>query len=99
MKKVFKLVSDLSLLEYADTNTDLLRSLAKDAPGTFHHSLQVSHLCESVAIEIDANPLLVRAGALYHDIGKLSNPNFFIENQSTSFNPHDDLSFDESAKS
>ena len=97
-EKVFKLVSDLSLLEYADTNTDLLRTLAKDAPGTFHHSLQVSHLAESVAIEIGANPLLVRAGALYHDIGKLNNPNFFIENQSGSSNPHDDLSFDESAK-
>ena len=97
-EKVFKLVSDLSLLEYADTNTDLLRTLAKDAPGTFHHSLQVSHLSESVAIEIGANPLLVRAGALYHDIGKLNNPNFFIENQSGSSNPHDDLSFDESAK-
>ena len=97
-EKVFNLVSDLSLLEYADSNTDLLRRLAKDAPGTFHHSLQVSHLCESVAIEIGANPLLVRAGALYHDIGKLKNPNFFIENQSVGLNPHDDLSFDESAK-
>jgi len=97
-EKVFNLVSDLSLLEYADANTDLLRRLAKDAPGTFHHSLQVSHLCESVAIEIGANPLLVRAGALYHDIGKLKNPNFFIENQSVGLNPHDDLSFDESAK-
>ncbi len=97
-EKVFNLVSDLSLLEYADANTDLLRRLAKDAPGTFHHSLQVSHLCESVAIEIGANPLLVRAGALYHDIGKLKNPNFFIENQSFGLNPHDDLSFDESAK-
>ena len=97
-EKSFSLVSDLSLLEYADTNTELLRKLAKDAPGTFHHSLQVSHLSESVAIEIGANPLLVRAGALYHDIGKLNNPNFFIENQSLGSNPHDDLSFDESAK-
>ncbi len=97
-EKAFSLVSDLSLLEYADTNTELLRKLAKDAPGTFHHSLQVSHLSESVAIEIGANPLLVRAGALYHDIGKLNNPNFFIENQSLGSNPHDDLSFDESAK-
>lgn len=97
-EKIFSLISDLSLLEYADTNTDLLRRLAKDAPGTFHHSLQVSHLSESVAIEIGANPLLVRAGALYHDIGKLQNPNFFIENQSVGSNPHDDLSFDESAK-
>jgi len=97
-EKTFSLVSDFSLLEYSDTNTELLRKLAKDAPGTFHHSLQVSHLSESVAIEIGANPLLVRAGALYHDIGKLNNPNFFIENQSFGFNPHDDLSFDESAK-
>ena len=97
-EKTFSLVSDLSLLEYADSNTELLRRLAKDAPGTFHHSLQVSHLSESVAIEIGANPLLVRAGALYHDIGKLKNPNFFIENQSVGSNPHDDLSFDESSK-
>ena len=97
-EKIFSLVSDLSLLEYADTNTELLRRLAKDAPGTFHHSIQVSHLSESVAIEIGANPLLVRAGALYHDIGKLQNPNFFIENQSVGSNPHDDLSFGESAK-
>ena len=97
-EKIFSLVSDLSLLEYADTNRSLLRKLAKDAPGTFHHSLQVSHLCEAVAIELGANPLLVRAGALYHDIGKLENPNFFIENQVSGINPHDDLSFDESAE-
>jgi len=97
-EKIFSLISDISLLEYGDTNRPLLRELAEKAPGTFHHSLQVSHLAESVAIELGANSLLVRAGALYHDIGKLKNPNFFIENQNNSQNPHDDLSFDESAQ-
>ena len=97
-EKIFGLISDISLLEYGDTNRPLLRELAERAPGTFHHSLQVSHLAESVAIELGANSLLVRAGALYHDIGKLKKPNFFIENQNSSYNPHDDLSFDESAQ-
>ena len=97
-EKIFGLISDISLLEYGDTNRPLLRELAEKAPGTFHHSLQVSHLAESVAIELGANSLLVRAGALYHDIGKLKKPNFFIENQNSSYNPHDDLSFDESAQ-
>ena len=60
-----------------------------------NHSLQVSHLAESIAVELDANSLLVRAGALYHDIGKLKKPNFFIENQVSGINPHNDLSFDE----
>ena len=72
--------------------------IQEKAPGTFHHSLQVSHLAESVAVELGANALLVRAGALYHDIGKLKKPEFFIENQLSSQNPHDDLSFDESAR-
>ena len=97
-EKIFGLISDISLLEFGDTNRPLLRDLAEKAPGTFHHSLQVSHLAESVAIELDANSLLVRAGSLYHDIGKLKKPNFFIENQNNSYNPHDDLSFDESAE-
>ena len=98
IEKIFGLISDISLLEFGDTNRPLLRDLAEKAPGTFHHSLQVSHLAESVAIELDANSLLVRAGSLYHDIGKLKKPNFFIENQNNSYNPHDDLSFDESAE-
>ena len=97
-EKIFGLISDISLLEYGDTNRPLLREMAEKTPGTFHHSLQVSHLAESVAIELGANSLLVRSGALYHDIGKLKKPNFFIENQNNSYNPHDDLSFDESAE-
>ena len=96
-EKVFALVSDISLLELSDTNSPLLRKLANEAPGTFQHSLQVANLAEDGIIEINGNALLVRAGALYHDIGKLRNPMYFIENQSESFNPHEELSFDESA--
>lgn len=96
-EKLFSLVSDISLLELSDTNSPLLRRLANEAPGTFQHSLQVANLAEDGIIEINGNALLVRAGALYHDIGKLQNPMYFIENQSAGFNPHDELSFDESA--
>ena len=90
-EKIFGLVSDVSLLELTNTNSFLLKELSEKAPGTFYHSLAVSNLAESVAIQISANVMLVRVGALYHDIGKMSNPNYFIENQSSSFNPHDDL--------
>ena len=96
-EKVFSLVSDVSLLELSDTNSPLLRKLANEAPGTFQHSLQVANLAEEGIIEINGNALLVRVGALYHDIGKLKTPMYFIENQSTGFNPHNELSFDESA--
>ena len=96
-EKMFGLVSDVSLLELSDTNSPLLRELAEKAPGTFQHSLQVANLAESAVIEIDGNALLARTGALYHDIGKLDHPMYFIENQSTGVNPHDELSFDESA--
>jgi len=68
------------------------------APGTFHHSLQVANLAEAAANEIGANAMLVRVGALYHDIGKINNPTYFIENQITNVNPHDELSPKESAK-
>tara|TARA_B110000196_G_scaffold291051_1_gene277710 strand:- start:3064 stop:5172 length:2109 start_codon:yes stop_codon:yes gene_type:complete len=95
-EKVFSLVSDVSLLELSDTNSPLLRKLANEAAGTFQHSLQVANLAEEGIIEINGNALLVRAGALYHDIGKLKNPMYFIENQSAGLNPHDELSFDES---
>jgi len=74
-----------------------LKRLANEAPGTFHHSLQVANLAEAAASEIGANTMLVRVGALYHDIGKMNNPTFFIENQATSVNPHDELAPDESA--
>ena len=90
-EKVFGLVSDVSLLELSDTNSKLLRELSEKAPGTFQHSMQVANLAEAAASEIGANALLVRVGALYHDIGKMLNPVYFIENQKTSVNPHDDL--------
>lgn len=97
-EKIFGLVSDVSLLELSDTNSKLLKELSDKAPGTFHHSLQVANLAEAAANEIGANAMLVRVGALYHDIGKMNNPTFFTENQITNVNPHDDLPAKESAK-
>ncbi|WP_179320104.1 HD family phosphohydrolase [Winogradskyella helgolandensis] len=97
-EKIFGLVSDVSLLELSDTNTKLLKELSNRAPGTFHHSLNVANLAEASANEIGANAMLVRVGALYHDIGKMNNPTYFTENQSTGINPHDELSNKESAK-
>jgi putative nucleotidyltransferase with HDIG domain len=90
-EKIFGLVSDVSLLELTNTNSTLLKKLSEKAPGTFYHSLAVSNLAEAVATQISANVMLVRVGALYHDIGKMNNSNYFIENQSSSFNPHDEL--------
>ncbi|WP_299111329.1 HDIG domain-containing metalloprotein [uncultured Winogradskyella sp.] len=97
-EKIFGLVSDVSLLELSDTNTKLLKELSNRAPGTFHHSLNVANLAEASANEIGANAMLIRVGALYHDIGKMKNPTYFTENQSTGINPHDELSSKESAK-
>ncbi|MGA0274327.1 MAG: HD family phosphohydrolase [Flavobacteriaceae bacterium] len=97
-EKLFGLVSDISLLELSDTNTVLLKKLSEKAPGTFHHSLQVANLAESAANEIGANALLVRVGALYHDIGKLENPYYFSENQSGLVSPHDELTPKQSAQ-
>lgn len=97
-EKVFGLVSDVTLLELSNTNTKLLRELNEKAPGTFQHSMQVANLAESAANEIGANSMLVRTGALYHDIGKMVNPMYFIENQTTDVNPHNDLSPEDSAK-
>jgi len=97
-EKLFGLVSDVSLLELSDTNTKLLKELSNTAPGTFHHSLNVANLAEASANEIRANAMLVRVGALYHDIGKMKNPTYFTENQSTGINPHDELSSKESAR-
>ena len=97
-EKIFSLVSDVSLLELTDTNNPLLRRLSNEAPGTFQHSLQVANLGEMGALEVGANALLIRAGAIYHDIGKLKNPMYFIENQSNNVNPHDDIDFDTSAE-
>ena len=97
-EKIFGLVSDVSLLELSDTNSGLLKELSNKAPGTFHHSLQVANLAEAAANEIGANAMLVRVGALYHDIGKMNNPTYFTENQITNSNPHNDLPPKESAK-
>jgi len=91
-EKVFGLVSDITLLELSNTNAKLLRELNEKAPGTFQHSMQVANLAEAAANEIGANSMLVRTGALYHDIGKMLNPMYFTENQSTGVNPHNDLS-------
>lgn len=90
-EKTFNLVSDVSLLELSNTNSKLLRELNEKAPGTFQHSMQVANLAEASANEIGANAMLVRTGALYHDIGKIVNPMYFIENQTTSVNPHNEL--------
>ncbi|SHI36777.1 HD family phosphohydrolase [Aquimarina spongiae] len=97
-EKIFGLISDVSLLELSDTNSVLLKELSDKAPGTFHHSLNVANIAEAAANEIGANAMLVRVGALYHDIGKMANPTYFTENQSASGNPHDVLSPKESAR-
>ncbi|MDC0485831.1 HDIG domain-containing protein [Flavobacteriaceae bacterium] len=97
-EKLFGLVSDVSLLELSDTNSKLLKELSDQAPGTFHHSLQVANLAEAAANEIGANTLLVRVGALYHDIGKLKQPKYFSENQIAPDSPHDFLTPKQSAK-
>ena len=97
-EKVFGLVSDVTLLELSNTNTKLLRELNEKAPGTFQHSMQVANLAEAASNEIGANSMLVRTGALYHDIGKMYNPLYFIENQTTGVNPHNDLSPKDSSK-
>lgn len=89
-ERLFGFVSDVTLLELCDTNQPLLMQLAQNAPGTFQHSVQVANLAESAAKDIGANPLLARTGALYHDIGKMERPFYFVENTTGKFNPHDD---------
>jgi hypothetical protein len=97
-EKLFGFISDVTLIELSDSNQPLLRKLAEEAPGTFQHSLLIANLAEEVILKIGGNPFLVRAGALYHDIGKISRPNFFIENQAIGMNPHDDLNYVKSAE-
>ncbi len=97
-EKIFAITSDITLIELTNTNAPLLREMAFTAPGTFQHSLQVANLAENAIYSIGGNSLLVRAGALYHDIGKMENPLFFIENQTSGFNPHDKLPYQESAQ-
>lgn len=97
-EKVFGITSDVTLMELTNTNSKLLRDLAFKAPGTFQHSLQVANLAEAAIFKIGGNALLVRAGALYHDIGKIVNPQYFIENQNRGSNPHDSISYEKSAQ-
>tara|TARA_Y100000782_G_C10174522_1_gene261277 strand:- start:115 stop:2223 length:2109 start_codon:yes stop_codon:yes gene_type:complete len=97
-EKLFGFLSDVTLMELSDTNAPLLRKLASKAPGTFQHSMQVANLSEEAAVAVGADPLLVRTGALYHDIGKMKNPIYFIENQLGEANPHADLDYEESAQ-
>ena len=98
LEKMLGLITDVSLMEYSDSNSKLLRKLAEKAPGSFQHSIQVSNLSEEVSHVIGGNILLVRTGALYHDIGKMKNSMYFIENQNGNYNPHDELSNAESAR-
>jgi hypothetical protein len=96
-EKIFKITTEITLLELTDYNAPLLKDLAKHAQGTFNHSLTMGNMVESAAQEINANPLLVRVGALYHDVGKSLNPSAFVENQMDNYNIHDDLTPQESA--
>lgn len=98
LEKMFGFLSDVTLMELSDTNNPLLRMLNERAPGTFQHSMQVANLAEGAILRIGGNPLLVRTGAMYHDIGKMDMPQYFVENQVNSINPHSKLTFEESAK-
>ena len=97
IEKMFGFVSSVTLFELSNTNRGLLRDLSEIAPGTFQHSITVGNLAAEIANKIGANALLVRTGALYHDIGKMKNPVFFTENQA-GVNPHDTLTYHESAR-
>ncbi|HER09779.1 MAG TPA: HDIG domain-containing protein [Bacteroides sp.] len=97
-ERVFGFLSDATLFELSDTNQPLLRELAEKAPGTFQHSMQVANLAEEAIVKVGGNSLLVRAGAMYHDIGKMINPQYFIENQRDGYNPHNELDYRTSAR-
>lgn len=96
-EKSFGFVSSITLVELTNVNGRLLLELSEKAPGTFQHSLQVSNLATEAARKVGANTLLVRTGALYHDIGKINNPHYFTENQGT-VNPLNEMSYQEAAK-
>jgi cyclic-di-AMP phosphodiesterase PgpH len=98
IEKIFGFVSDVTLMELADTNNPLLRKLAEEAPGTFQHSMQVANLAEAVVVQTSGNAMLIRAGALYHDVGKIASSQYFIENQVLGQNPHEKLDHFQSAR-
>lgn len=97
-EKVFRLTTDLTLLEISSTDTPALRALSRKAPGTFQHCMQVANLSEDVVNEIGGDALLARVGGLYHDIGKIMAPIYFTENQNANFNPHNNIGYKESAR-
>jgi len=97
-EKVFKITTDLTLLELADFNQPLLKELSTKAPGTFHHSIVMGNLAEEAAAAIKANRILARVGCYYHDIGKTVQPSFFVENQIERYNRHETLNPNLSAK-
>lgn len=92
------LITDISLLELSNANNPLLKEYAAKAPGSFQHSMQLASIAEEAVYRIGGNSLLVRTAALYHDIGKMHTPHYFTENQNFGLNPHDELSYEESAK-
>jgi putative nucleotidyltransferase with HDIG domain len=96
IEAIFDTMSDLRLSDFNDINHPLLRRLALEAPGTYHHTMLVSQLAENAALAIGANAMLAKVGAMFHDIGKIANPADFIENQNHE-NIHDSISSDESA--
>jgi putative nucleotidyltransferase with HDIG domain len=91
LESAFSITSMIKLLELSNPNNDLLRRLLMEAPGTYHHSLMVGNLAEAASEPIGANPLLVRVGAYYHDIGKIKRPDYFVENQRGFDNPHEKI--------
>ena len=92
LENLFEMTTDIRLLELSNLNSPILRRLAMEAPGTYHHSLNVGVLAEAGAEAIGANPLLARVGAYYHDIGKLKKPEYYVENQIYIANKHEGLS-------
>lgn len=97
-EKIFGFISGFTLVELCDTNNEALRELSEKAPGTFQHSVMLSNLSEAIVREIGGKPLLARAGALYHDIGKTYAPEYFIENQNGGANIHEGLPYEKSAQ-
>ena len=98
IEKVFGLVSSVTLVELTNINSDFMMNFAETAPGTFQHTLQVSNLATEAAKKINANSLLVRTGALYHDIGKIQNPHYFTENQMGGKNPLSEIDYKDAAR-
>jgi len=97
-ERMFGMTTALTLMELSSTNNEAMRTLSRRAPGTFQHSVQVANIAEDLVSELGGDALLARVGALYHDIGKIRNPIYFTENQTSGFNPHDELDNEESAR-